>query len=530
MKKKILLVAGMMGCGLMQAQDIYKMEMLSGQDLNGTARFVGMGGAMNAIGADISTMSTNPAGIGLFRRGEVSTTASLNIQTNGRDLMDHGKTRMSFDQLGVVVPIKMDDDEFKYLNFGFNYHKYRNLKGYVGTSALTGGLSQSWQMVGLTYTNRYLDLDYSADRELTTPLTLLGYDTKMLEPRFGADGKVEGYDAVQARDYNYQRVQWGGVHEYDFNFSANFSDQIFVGMTVGVYDVDIHSGVRYGENIYDPAGGEGTFPYAMVQREHLSGSGVDFKFGVILRPIETGSFRIGAYVHSPIFYALKSDQYLVMESPFEDVVNSSTTLPYTTRDMDPGRNEYNLHTPWRFNLSMGGTLAGCLALDAEYEYRDYSTCQVRYPYVFDEYDYFADGEKDHALKREAENYLSGVSTIRLGAELRAEGGAYLRAGYNHETSPFKKDAFLNQFTPSSSYYYSCTTDYINLSGINRWTGGIGYRGRSFYADMAYQYQHQSGRVYPFHVPTDYSDIANRLSGRKFDMSKHQIMLTLGYRF
>ena len=113
MKKKILLVAGMMGCGLMQAQDIYKMEMLSGQDLNGTARFVGMGGAMNAIGADISTMSTNPAGIGLFRRGEVSTTASQNIQTNGRDLMDHGKTRMSFEQLGVVVPIKLDDDEFK---------------------------------------------------------------------------------------------------------------------------------------------------------------------------------------------------------------------------------------------------------------------------------------------------------------------------------------------------------------------------------------------------------------------------------
>ena len=36
-------------CSSMSAQDIYKVETLSGSDLNGTARYVGMGGAMSAL-------------------------------------------------------------------------------------------------------------------------------------------------------------------------------------------------------------------------------------------------------------------------------------------------------------------------------------------------------------------------------------------------------------------------------------------------------------------------------------------------
>lgn len=53
------------------AQTIYDGAKLTGKDLNGTARFVGMGGAMGALGGDISTMGTNPAGIGLYRSSDV---------------------------------------------------------------------------------------------------------------------------------------------------------------------------------------------------------------------------------------------------------------------------------------------------------------------------------------------------------------------------------------------------------------------------------------------------------------------------
>ena len=61
--KKIFMAAIAMGMIMpAAAQDTYESARLLGSDLNGTARYVGMGGAMEALGADISTMSTNPAG------------------------------------------------------------------------------------------------------------------------------------------------------------------------------------------------------------------------------------------------------------------------------------------------------------------------------------------------------------------------------------------------------------------------------------------------------------------------------------
>ena len=52
LRKYYSLAVASLLCGALQAQDIYKVETFSGSDLNGTARFVGMGGAMNDLGAD----------------------------------------------------------------------------------------------------------------------------------------------------------------------------------------------------------------------------------------------------------------------------------------------------------------------------------------------------------------------------------------------------------------------------------------------------------------------------------------------
>ena len=102
MKRKYFLYAFALTVLPLQAQDIYKVEQFSGEDLNGTARFVGMGGAMNALGADLSAIGTNPASIGLFRRNDVSLSGSVTTQPNALSLNNVDKSRASFDQLGFV--------------------------------------------------------------------------------------------------------------------------------------------------------------------------------------------------------------------------------------------------------------------------------------------------------------------------------------------------------------------------------------------------------------------------------------------
>ena len=66
MKRLFVTMIAAVGTVSMMAQETYENAKLATQDLSGTARYVGMGGAMEALGADITTMGTNPAGIGMY--------------------------------------------------------------------------------------------------------------------------------------------------------------------------------------------------------------------------------------------------------------------------------------------------------------------------------------------------------------------------------------------------------------------------------------------------------------------------------
>ena len=59
MKNKVIVTAcALLAMTTASAQNAYDAEKLLGNDLNGTARFVGMGGAMGALGGDISVISS----------------------------------------------------------------------------------------------------------------------------------------------------------------------------------------------------------------------------------------------------------------------------------------------------------------------------------------------------------------------------------------------------------------------------------------------------------------------------------------
>ena len=77
------MAALLMGLMPVAAQDTYESARFLGSDLNGTARYVGMGGALEALGADISTISTNPAGIGLYRKKDIAVTFGGNWVSQG---------------------------------------------------------------------------------------------------------------------------------------------------------------------------------------------------------------------------------------------------------------------------------------------------------------------------------------------------------------------------------------------------------------------------------------------------------------
>ena len=542
-RKYALALAALTLCGSMSAQDIYKIEALTGSDLNGTARYVGMGGAMSALGADLSAISSNPAAIGLFRRNDASLTGSATIQADAVLMGDINKARGSFDQGGFVYAVNMgNDSKLKFVNFAFNYQKKRNLKNYIGLDnvKLNNGLSQSWQMQELAYYNgQPLDLSKNGSGvDYTTPFALNAYDAQMIVPVYGDDGKLAGYNVRNAQSYDYHRVQWGGIQQYDFNLSFNIDNRFYAGVTFGVYNVNLHNTLFYSEqlaeNVYDANGNVSGInsigQYKMALGEDINGTGFDAKFGFIFRPIETSPFRLGFSFSTPIYYDLTQNASLRMVAPFQFTDDKGNTFAQTQADYNTGDVDFRIRTPWKLGISAATTISNYLALDAEYEVSRYTGAQLRWPdYGRGYWEDYTPSTRDHDMDTEIDACFNTVQTFRVGAEVRLAPRLYGRVGYNYVSAPFKKDAYLNTMTNSDAYHYSMNTDYVNLGDINRVTAGLGYKGKHFYGDVAYQYQKQTGEVTPFRA-TDLNTGAPLTASRNVDFKRHNVMLTLGCKF
>lgn len=509
MKQRLftLLAASCLFVGV-QAQDIFQMVDFSSEDLNGTARFVGMGGAMSALGADMSVMGTNPAGIGLYRKSDVAASLSFVSQSKGRKYEGKDKNHVSFDNMGIVYVSKLKGTACRFLNIGFNYHKIKDFNQIVNTSydyGDTPGASQTWQMSDLS--------NYWGHPSAGTLLSDMGYQAYLL----GDD-----YSAYNAGAYYYDKARWGSIQSYDFNISANFSDRVYAGITIGVQHVDYNSISCYTEDLYT---NDGTYDglYNLTNYRDISGYGVNFKFGLIFRPIESSPFRVGLSVATRTHYDLKYRATASLDS----YLGSEADESY--REQATVRYDYNIKTPWKFGISLGHTLTfgtSCLALDAEYEYSDYSTAEVTYG---DDWDGWDDDE-DLALNNEADRWLNGVSTFKFGVEFMPIPEFAIRAGYNHVTSPVDHDAYVNQFINSASLDYATSTAYAVPSPTNRYTVGLGFNTNGFYIDATCKFENRHARYYAFNTQAGSNTSENECPSTKINLNNTQILFTVGYRF
>ena len=513
--------------------DTYAGAQIATEDLNGTARYVGMGGAMDALGADLSTMGSNPAGIGLYRKNQVAASFGLNVQEGGKSFHDGSKTNASFDQIGIVFATRMGPTS--YFNFGFNFHKSRNFDYVLSAAdqAINGSSLQRQTYVKIM--RRDLDLQNPTDpkSQLVHPYRESQVDQLSYRVIDQYDDKGAYVESISPRgiDYTFDRAHTGYIGEYDFNFSGNINNRVYLGMTVGIHDVHYNAYSEYSEN-YTPETGYPNIKYAKyTDRQRITGTGYDIKLGVIVRPMEESPFRIGAHIHTPIWYKLKasntttiSDQYAVVDDIYDDI-------------------EFRLNTPWKFGLSAGTTIGREWALGFGYEYADYGAVDMRS--ITDRYydawgdSYRTDSESDVTMKRLTEKNLKGVHTLKLGAEFRPDNMLSLRLGYNYLSAMYQTDAVRDQTIDSPGVYMASTSDYTNWEDTHRLTAGVGFSFDNFRLDLAYQYSMTNGKFYPYMNSLTGTSIdktgkeftaTNECPGVKVSNKRHQLLCTLNYTF
>lgn len=492
------------------AQETYENTKLIDNDLNGTARYVGMGGAMEALGADLSTIGTNPAGLGLFRKGKADLSFGLVNQTGMNKFNSLSKTNMSFDQIGVVFNLsKTPNASF---NIGFNYHKSRNFDQLLNATNTLNNASQN----KLTY-QKYRNQVFKERKDLTySQLDALYMDNLLY------DNRTKKYYNFPATGYLYNQENKGYIGEYDMNLSANLNDRVYLGLTMGIHDVHYKGYAEYTENFVPNAN---NIPgLTLNDSREITGTGFDVKLGAIVRPMAESPFRLGAYIHTPVWYDLTTSNYTVL--------TDGTARPNVGETYD-----FRVNTPWKFGLSAGTTLADRIALGATYEYAAYNAMQTRIKDggTYDWYygTYYESSHNDRAMNNHTEDALKGQHTLKLGAEARITDHFSLRAGYNYLSALYKDAAVKDGSLNSPGTYYASSTSYVNWKDTNRFTFGLGWNVWRFNIDLAYQYSQQNGTFYPFmnyhegSAPSVEDNIANPT---QVNNKQHQLLLTMGYKF
>ena len=489
------------------AQNMYDFAPLLDNDLAGTARFMGMGGSMSALGGDVSVMCINPAGTALYRNNDFAFTASINFN-NSKSMFGDIETESEFTDVsirnfGIVWANELENSDVSFVNFGINYRRKNHLSNDFDMDGFCDGFSQQYVIKDM-YDRKQFELDklsYSMYENFKYSwLALLAAEAYLVDDDGNFLVNGNGDLAYTPIDMGYYSEERGGIDVVDMNVSANINDVVYVGATLGLHNVDYS---RY--SYYYEADSYGEI-YSLVNNYRVEGRGVDFKLGAIVRPFKYSSFRIGLAVHTPTYY------YDLM-----DVTSASIADPegnvFDTRDYerynDDLRLEYKLRTPWRFNASMACTLADCLALNAEYEYADYGSTE-----------YTKSSDASRAQSSEIGYNLKEQHTVRLGAEFTFD-GISLRAGYNYQSAPFKQSAF--KYLDAANVTHT-STEYMNRFEKNVVTLGGGYRGDVFYCDIAYVLQSQKADFFP------YNDNEYENPAAEVDFLNHSVAITFGARF
>lgn len=460
----------------------------------GTARFMSMGGAFTALGGDISTLSQNPAGIGVFRSSELTITPQLfHIKTDAgfNGITSDYLYNFNLSQAGFVSNLVSNDNESGLitLNFGYSFNK-------------TNNLNQSMNIQGMNTSSSMTDYwaakskgSYKDELFDKVPDAFLAWDTWLIDTLSGfntdygtvysnyGDDEPSVYGQKTRRLVSYD----GYTGEHALSFGGNYSNKIYFGATLGISKLKYTSHFEHLESTdLDLISKFENFTYT-DHYENL-GTGYTIKLGAIIKPIET--VRLGFAFHSPTWYRVSEYFYESMTSNFTD---GST---YSSNN-DAMRFKYNLATPFRVMAGAAVQIKKIALLSADYEFIDYST--ARFSEAGDDYDY---SEKNLEIK----NSLKSASNIRLGAEVRLN-KMYLRTGYGYYGKAFKSGEI---------------NDGLNYNSLSF---GTGFREQNLSIDLAYTHYAYSQKYILYPLPDSFDPAIADL-----DIRKNMFTLTLGYKF
>jgi hypothetical protein len=512
----VLLPALMMSTVKVGAQDITEARNLSNLNSQATARSIGFGNALGSVGGDFSSISVNPAGLGIYRSSELVFTSALRINSAntdyaGTNTMDNN-TRFTINNFGVVFTDapkgkRYDRRSWKTVSFAFGMNRVADFNhdySYAGKNT-TSSASQAFESDANLYPGA--DQDPGA-------LGYLGYQAYLTnKDSNGVFLTVVPFSGGINQIKNVH--QTGGISEYVFSLAGNYKEKLMLGITIGIPTVRFDRNSYYTENV---AAGNNSNPdhfntFTYGQHLNITGNGINAKIGAIYK--FTDLFRLGVAFHSPTYYSITDVSDPAITSVSQGQATSLTTGDYLLQNQF----DYHFTTPWKGIVSATIMLNKFGFITADYEYVNYKSMRYTYPEGIDPSTNTTFQEEASAMNQTIKKTYTGASNFRLGGEARFAKYFMARLGFGYYGNAYTS---YGQNTAYSSY----TTERMDVSC------GAGFHFKHFYADLGWVHSMYTGYEQPYSI--DYTGVVSGVSVgipvAKTTYAVNNVALTLGVKF
>ncbi len=437
-------------------QDVLRYSYTS---VVGSARSMACGNAFGALGADYSSMVTNPAGLARYRNSEIGLTANFfNIKTNTfyiDNTKADSKFNLNINNAGIAIAIPTENTSgWRYVNLGFGVNRIANFNRTVyfeGINTKSSIVQHFEQTANGTAYNKL---------GVTTP-AYLAYNSYLLDLE---QGHVDQYVSDFTFDTSFavrQRSsieQSGGMNDISIALSGNYDDKVYLGGSLNFFKV------KYGEqNTFLEADQNNSVnnykELTYTTNLKTSGTGLGAKIGAIFLP--TKFLRLGLAYHTPSRIFLE-DNYSGKLSSQLSFTNFNIDTTLSTPD---GRYDYSIVIPGKVALSAAFIYKKAGFISVDFERVDYTTAKLKAgTEQISNQDTFTLG-----VNNRVQSQYRKANNLRIGAEYTFDDVYAIRAGIGFAGTPYNSEVSGPSKFKTSVPFISC---------------GFGIRNGNYFLDMA----------------------------------------------
>ena len=491
--KHLIVLAFILASQWAYSQTYTEILQYSLTEVDGSARTVGAGGAISALGADFGAITQNPAGLSRFRRSAFNITIGLdksNVDaTYGTNTTHTAKSYMQLPNLGIVLTSRPQNIRWKTMNFSLGYNRQISYnRNFFFEGEGQGSLVQKFVADAQGYDGGSLDL-YGAG--LAQSVSAIYDDNNDLNYESDFAGVTDTF-------YHSQDVsEKGNMGELTIALAGDYEDKLSVGLAAGVSLIDFRKG-----KIYQEEDKNETIEYfdKLKYEESLttSGTGINVKLGLIykINPF----IRAGLAVHSPTWVSLSDSYSYTMAYQYTDYdPNTNDPVTHSAEETpEDGVFDYKVKTPWRAIGSLGAIIGKKGFISADIEMVDYTKGSFNLTSDLNT-------EETRSLEKELNRKISTsfqqTFNFRIGGEY-AHDVFRFRAGLGLYGSPIDGDTELKKV----------------------YSTGVGFHKDDFFVDLAYRLSQGKEGYSPF--AGDYL----KPNGAVLNTTKSTVSFTLGIRF